>query len=146
MQNESPVQGKNLSVYTINDWCLFTVSLAWKESFHRLKRKLSLHVLREFNKMYSVHGANKLQSDNGGEFEKHVKVYFHRNNIKIIRCVSYNPRVQWQVERSHRKKSVTAKISYDLINRTKVGVNWAIYLPRYMECLNNKGPWMEKPV
>lgn len=102
-----------------------------------LERKLSSHVLRELNKIYSVNGQPKrLQSDNGGEFKKRVKAYCQRKKIKMIRCRPYNPKAQGKVERSHRV--LRQKIDYDLFTQKKNGVNWVKNLPEYMKCLNNE--------
>lgn len=66
--------------------------------FHRLaalERTLSLHTLRELNKIFSAHRQpNRLHIDNGEELTKHVKVFCQKSKIKMIRCRSYNPRAQ----------------------------------------------------
>ena len=102
-----------------------------------LERKLSSHVVREIKKIYSVHGQPiRLQSDNGGEFKKHVELFCPRRRIRMIRSRPYNPKAQGKVERSHRV--IRTKIRFDLMRQKKVGVNWVKSLPEYMKCINNE--------
>ena len=57
-----------------------------------LERKKSSLVKKELQRIYSVHGKpERLQSDNGGEFKKEVKLYFVKNKIKMIKCRPYHP-------------------------------------------------------
>ena len=56
--------------------------------------------------------------------------------VKIIRSFPYHPQSQGKVERSHR--SLRKKITFDLLNLSNVGVNWAYKLREYQKLLNNK--------
>lgn len=108
--------------------------------FHWLRPLTSKHssgVKRELKKIYSVHGLpKKLQSDNGGEFKRHVKEFCTVNKVKMVRCRPYHPQSQGKVERSHRV--LRQKLHYDMAKKKKHGVNWAKQLPEYAKCLNNE--------
>ena len=102
-----------------------------------LERKTSSNVRKELQRIYKEHGVpERLQSDNGGEFKKHVKKYCEENKIKMVRCRPYNPKAQGKVERSHRV--LRGKIYYDMMSQKKTGVNWVKNLPDYMKCVNNE--------
>lgn len=102
-----------------------------------LELKTSHNVKEELYRIYAEHGIPEiLQSDNGGEFKKHVAKFCKNNKIKMIRCRPYNPKAQGKVERSHRV--LRRKIYYDLVKQRKTGVNWVENLPEYMKCLNNE--------
>ena len=101
-----------------------------------LETKHSSSVAKELAKIYDVHGhPERLQSDNGGEFKKHVNEYCRTNKIQQIRCRPYNPKAQGVVERSHRV--LRQKLRYDMIQQRKNGVNWAKNILKYVKALNN---------
>ncbi|XP_068741902.1 KRAB-A domain-containing protein 2-like [Montipora capricornis] len=88
-----------------------------------LTGKSSKLVARELNKLYTEVGPPRvIQSDNGGEFKQAVDLLCKSLGVKIIRGSPYHPQSQGKVERSHR--SLRKKINFDLINFSKVGVNW----------------------
>ena len=64
----------------------------------------------------------RLRSAKGGGFKKHVKKYFVRNKIKMIRCYPYSPKTRGKVERSHRV--LGSKIYFDMLHLKRTGVNW----------------------
>ena len=67
-----------------------------------LESKHSSRLKRELKKIYFVHGFPKrLQSDNGGEFTKHVREFCTTNKVKMVRCRPYHPEAQCNVERLH---------------------------------------------
>ena len=51
-----------------------------------LESKHSSGIKKKLKKIYSVHGLpQKLQSDNGGEFKKHVKEFCTTHKVKMVR-------------------------------------------------------------
>lgn len=102
-----------------------------------LESKQSIKIAKALKKIYAEHGLPKrLQSDNGGEFKKHVETFCKTSKIKMIRCRPYHPQAQGKVERSHRV--LRRKIHYDMMKHKNKGVNWAKELPDYAKCLNNE--------
>ena len=88
-------------------------------------------------KIYFAHGFPKnLQSDNGGEFKKHVREFCTTNKVKMVRCRHYHPQTQGKVEGSHRV--LRQKIHYDMARKRRHGIKWAKQLPSYARCLNNE--------
>ena len=62
-----------------------------------LESKHSNAIKKELKKIkiYKVHGIPKrIQSDNGGEFKKHVKKFCEKMKIKMVRCRPYHPQSQ----------------------------------------------------
>lgn len=102
-----------------------------------LTGKSSKLVARELNKLYTEVGPPRvIQSDNGGEFKQAVDLLCKSLGVKIIRGSPYHPQSQGKVERSHR--SLRKKINFDLINFSKVGVNWVSKLMEYQKVLNEE--------
>ena len=102
-----------------------------------LESKHSNSVTNELKRIYKMHGIPKrIQSDNGGEFKKHVKQFCEKMKIKMVRCRPYHPQSQGKVERSHRV--LRNKIHYDMSRNKKHGLNWAKELQDYAKCLNNE--------
>ena len=86
------------------------------------ERKKSICVKRELDQIYKEHGVPvRLQSDNGGEFKKHVKKYRVRNKIKMKRCRPYNPKAKGKVKRFRRV--LRSKIYFDMLHQKRNGVN-----------------------
>ena len=60
-----------------------------------LESKHSNSVTNELKRIYKMHGIPKrIQSDNGGEFKKHVKKFCEKMKIKMVRCRPYHPQSQ----------------------------------------------------
>ena len=55
-------------------------------------------------------------------------------HVKIIKSSPYHPETQGKVERSHR--SLRKKITYDLLKKSREGVNWVTELPKYSKVMN----------
>ena len=84
-----------------------------------------------------MHGIPKrIQSDNDGEFKKHVKKFCEKMKIKMVRYRRYHPQFKGKGERSHRV--LRNKIHYDMSREKKHGVNWAKELQDYARYLNNE--------
>ena len=95
-----------------------------------LKAKHSSGVKKKLKKIYSVHGLpQKPQSDNGGEFKKHVKNFCTTHKVKMVRSRPCHPQAQGKVERSHHV--LRQKIHYDMVKKRKHGIYWAKQLPDY---------------
>ena len=64
------------------------------------KKKRSIK--EEAKEIYSVHDLpQKRQSDNGGEFKKHVKEFCTTDKVKMVRCRRYHLKAQGKLERSY---------------------------------------------
>ena len=102
-----------------------------------LTGKSSKLVARELKKLYTEVGPPRvIQSDNGGEFKQAVNLLCKSLGVKIIRGSPYHPQSQGTVERSHR--SLRKKINFNLINYSKIGVNWVSKLTEYQKVLNEE--------
>ena len=102
-----------------------------------LTGKSSKLVARELKKLYTEVGRPRvIQSDNGGEFKQAVNLLCKSLGVKIIRGSPYHPQSQGKVERSHI--SLRKKINFDLINYSKIGVNWVSKLTEYQKVLNEE--------
>ena len=65
---------------------------------YSLKSKHSSGVKKKLKKIYSVHDLlQKLQSDNGGKFKKHVEEFCTTLKVKMVRCRPYHPQAQGKV-------------------------------------------------
>ena len=102
-----------------------------------LESKHSSGTKKKLKKIYSVNGLPQiLQSDNGGEFKKHVKEFCTTHKVKMVRCRPYHPQAQGKVERSHHV--LRQKVHYDIVKRRKHGINRAKQIPNYAKCLNKE--------
>ncbi len=99
-----------------------------------LETKHSSKVAHALRDLYTREGAPKiLQSDNGGEFKRHVTKLCEQMNIKQIKSAPYHPQSQGKIESSH--KVWKSKLRYDY-NRGKI--NWAKYLGQYATLRNTE--------
>lgn len=86
-----------------------------------LKRKSSVEIAKQLNKIYREHGPPKvLQHDKGTEFKGAVKILMRSLQVKIIESSAYHPQSQGKVGRTHRW--LRTKIMYDLVKFQGNGV------------------------
>ena len=83
-----------------------------------LEIKHSSGVKRKLKKVYFVHGfPNRLHSDNGGEFKKHLWEFCTTNKLKIVR--------RWPYQRIRSKKAIMiwqGKESTELIEQSNYSI------------------------